>query len=169
MTATLVRKTSVILWALVFSGMVISCSEPSHGPPLTPKANNATGAVDEDDTVETMEPIDRDAGPSEEIWRCFALSDRNKGTPLFSLFRSTSGNEAVDLIGMVFVAGTAHAAQFGIAGLDRRWDFDYNEGRGAFRYAFIIEPDGTGAYYDFSTSDDGTAKAKQIFRCQLSP
>ena len=107
-----------------------------------------------------------DAGPSEEIWRCFALSDRNKDAPLLILFRSTSGNEAVDLIGMVFVAGTAHAAQFRVAGLDRRWDFDYNEGRGAFRYAFVIEPDGTGAYYDFSTSDDGTAKAKQIFRCQ---
>lgn len=169
MTATLIGKTSVILCALAFSGMVISCSEPSHGPPLTPEANDNAGAVDEDNAVETLEPVDRDAGPSEEIWRCFALSDRNKGTPLFSLFRSPSGNEAVDLIGMVFVAGTAHAAQFRVAGLDRRWDFDYNEGRGAFRYAFVIEPDGTGAYYDFSTSDDGTAKAKQIFRCQLSP
>ena len=128
-----------------------------------------TGAVDEDDAAETLEPVDRDARPSEEKWRCFALSDRNKATPLFSLFRTTSGNKAVDLIGMVFVAGTAHAARFEVAGLNHRWDFGYNEGGETYRYAFVIEPEGTGAYYDFSTSDDGTAKARRFFKCQLSP
>jgi len=33
-----------------------------------------------------------------------------------------------------------------------------------YRYAFVIEPDGTGLYYDFSTSEDGTAKPRGIYR-----
>ena len=101
-----------------------------------------------------------------ETWRCFKLFDRNKTTALFTLIRMRIGGE--DVIGEVSIAGATHLANFQVAGLNLRWDFGSNEGRGAYRYAFVIEPDGTGAYYDFETSEDGRAKPRQIFECQLS-
>ena len=101
-----------------------------------------------------------------ETWRCFALSDYDKATALFTLIRVRSGGE--DVIGEVSVAGVSHMAQFQVAGLDRRWDWGCEERTGC-RYAFSIIPDDTGAYYDFSVSDDGRAKPSQFFECQLSP
>lgn len=101
-----------------------------------------------------------------EAWRCFAWSDYDRATALFTLVRVRSGSE--DLIGEVSVAGVIHLTQFQVAGLTRRWDWNCDEETGC-RYAFSIEPDGTGGYYDFSTSEDGRAKARDIYKCQLTP
>jgi hypothetical protein len=46
-------------------------------------------------------------------------------------------------------------------GLDRRWDFGQWGS-----YAFVIKPDGTGLYYDFTMSKDGTANASDIYECR---
>ena len=101
-----------------------------------------------------------------ETWRCFKLFDRDKATALFSLIRMRIGGKEIG--GEVSVAGTAHAAQFQVAGLNRRWDWGCDEKTGC-RYAFSISPDGTGTFYDFSISDDGRAKPSQVFEYQLSP
>ena len=57
-------------------------------------------------------------------------------------------------------------AYFSRQGLDLRWDWgSYNrDGSDRYRYSFVIEPDGTGLYYDFSTSTDGTAKARGLYQ-----
>ena len=101
-----------------------------------------------------------------ETWRCFKLFDRYKATALFSLIRMRIGGKEIG--GEVSVAGTAHAAQFQVGGLNRRWDWDC-DGKTGCRYAFSIRPDGTGTFYDFSVSEDGRAKPSQVFECQLSP
>lgn len=98
-----------------------------------------------------------------ETWRCFGLSDYNKATALFTLIRVRSGDK--DVSGKVSVAGVTHLTQFQVAGLNRRWDWGELQ-----QYAFVIEPDGTGAYYNFSFFGLlGDAKPSQIFECQLSP
>ena len=102
-----------------------------------------------------------------ETWRCFAFSDYDRATALLTLVRVRSGGE--DVVGEVSIAGVNHFAQFQVAGLTRRWDFGHNEDRGTYRYAFVIEPDGTGGYYDFSISEDGRAQARDVYKCQLSP
>lgn len=53
-------------------------------------------------------------------------------------------------------------------GLDLRWDWGTYERDGSFkyRYSFIIEPDGTGLYYDFSTSENGVATPRGIYKCK---
>lgn len=53
-------------------------------------------------------------------------------------------------------------AYFSRDGLDLRWDWG-RKGKG-FKYSFVIEPDGTGLYYDFSTSKDGTAKPRGLYK-----
>jgi len=50
-------------------------------------------------------------------------------------------------------------AYFSRQGLDLRWDWGNNA-----QYCFAIKPDGTGLYYDFSTSKDGTAKPREIYQ-----
>ena len=102
----------------------------------------------------------------EETWQCFAMNDYNKTTTLSTLTRVKSGSEE---FGEVAFASVTHPALFRIAGLNRRWDFGYNESKDGFHYAFVIKPDGTGLYYDFSTSSDGTAKASHEFHCLMSP
>ena len=101
-----------------------------------------------------------------ETWRCFAASDYNKTTALFTLTRVRSGSRE---FGEVSVAGTTYSASFRIAGLNRRWHFGYDESGDGYPYAFVIEPDGTGLYYDFSTSSDGTTKPRDFFKCLMSP
>ena len=52
------------------------------------------------------------------------------------------------------------------AGLDLRWDWGsyYRDGSSRYRYSFVIEPDGIGLYYDFSTSTDGVSKPRGIYK-----
>ena len=98
-----------------------------------------------------------------EEWRCFALFDFSKETVAVELTRKTPDGEAKGS-GEVSVAGFTHKALFRIAGVERRWDFGDE-----FNYAFVIKPGGDGAYYDFSSVEDGgTTSPSQRFNC-VSP
>ena len=61
---------------------------------------------------------------------------------------------------------TGEEAYFSRQGLDLRWDWGsyYRDGSSRYRYSFVIEPDGTGLYYDFSTSTDGVSKPRGIYK-----
>ncbi len=61
---------------------------------------------------------------------------------------------------------TGEEAYFSRQGLDLRWDWgsNYRDGAERFRYAFVIQPDGTGLYYDFSISTDGISKPRGIYK-----
>ena len=61
---------------------------------------------------------------------------------------------------------TGEEAYFSRQGLDLRWDWGsyYRDGSIRYRYSFVIEPDGTGLYYDFSTSTDGVSKPRGIYK-----
>lgn len=106
-------------------------------------ANLDAGAQDNSNTVT-------------ERWQCFSEQDYLKNEALVELTRSL-------LTGVVSVAGTSHIAYFTVAGFDRRWDFGPDGD--SWKYAFIIEPGGSGMYYDFSMSNDGRAKPRQFFNC----
>ena len=75
-----------------------------------------------------------------EKWQCFSRLDYSKNKALVELTRD-------GVVGSVSVAGTTQLASFKVAGFDRRWDFGLDDS--TFQYAFIIEPDGSGQYYDF--------------------
>ena len=104
-----------------------------------------------DDAAELIESL--------ETWRCFDRTDLNRTNVLLTLTRLENGGE-------VSVAGTTYSTQFEVRGLDRRWDFGLDD-NGSYDYMFRIEPDGTGLYYDFSLSTDGTAKPSQTYECEV--
>ena len=97
-----------------------------------------------------------------EIWRCFDWVDFEKKTVLIRLTRVTRHSEDLGF-GEVSVAGVSYMALFRVTGLDRRWDFGSDE---LPNYSFIIQPNGDGAYYDFSNVEvGGTTKPSQNFTC----
>lgn len=106
--------------------------------------------------------VQAEDGPSAttEEWGCFLPRDPKKKVlvQLTAVIRS-----AVDWgFGEVSVAGITHDTRFKVAGLNRRWDFGRD-----MQYAFVIHPDGFGAYYDFSTVEDGARTGpSQQFRCE---
>ena len=103
-----------------------------------------------------------------ETWRCFPLLHPDTNKPAITLTRLTENGEQHPL-GEVSVSGTSHFAEFRVTGIDLRWNFGEQDNSRAYPYAFVIRPDGTGAYYDFSASVDGRAGASQVFTCKLSP
>ena len=99
-----------------------------------------------------------------EIWRCFKPYDRER-TTLLTLTRLTQ----MEGVGQVSSAGVAHSAAFRVGGLDLRWSFGLDAKDGSYDYALVLQPDGSGLYYDFSRSRDGTATPSRSFRCEQSP
>lgn len=75
----------------------------------------------------------------------------------------------LDGVGFVIYDGgnSGLLASYERAGLLHRWDWGWNDNRHAFTYSFLMKPDGTGLYYDFSSAPAGHKdKADDIFRCQ---
>lgn len=68
--------------------------------------------------------------------------------------------------GSIAVAGTVQSANYSVQGFNRRWDFGKEKANGVLPYAFIITPDGTAKYYDFSMSADGKSSPSQIMHCK---
>ena len=108
-------------------------------------------------------------GTTTEKWRCFDKWDFDKKTALVKLTRVTKDGEKSGF-GEVSVAGVTHKALFEVQGLNRRWNFGEETRAGLlYSYAFVITPDGGGAYYDFSGVGSGVeTMPKQVFNC-VSP
>ena len=100
----------------------------------------------------------------ERAWACYKPSGRNE--VLLTLTWSDHEDPALR-VGRVSVAGTSHVAGFSVNGLNLRWNFG-DDAEGGYDYSFIIRPDGTGLYYDFSHSTGGTANASQTYKCEVA-
>jgi len=117
-------------------------------------------------------PAQESSNIATEKWRCFGLLEYRlsliegsppKGPGVVRLTR-VAGDGEDHGFGEVSIAGVTHQAYFQVTGFDRRWDF----GEGP-KYAFIIKPDGSGLYYDFSDVEDGgKTGSSQHFNC-VSP
>ena len=66
-------------------------------------------------------------------------------------------NPKMDDVGFVLFDGgdSGKSTRYQRSGINERWDWGWNEARGAYLYAFIIKPNGTGLYYDFTTALNG--------------
>ena len=66
--------------------------------------------------------------------------------------------------GSIEVAGTTQETIYHVEGFNRRWDFGLKKD-GGFSYSFLIKPDGTGLYYDFTRADTAV-KASMVMECR---
>ena len=105
-------------------------------------------------------------GPVRETWQCFDRFDHVRAQPTVSLTRL--GGES-DGYGEVHVGGEIHPATFRVHGLDWRWDFGCDESRRSYPFAFTIDPEGSGLYYHFLRTRDGTATPSDFYDCEMTP
>ena len=95
-----------------------------------------------------------------ETWQCFDRYSSFSNKVLVTLSGAVRNKNFG--LGEVSVAGVIYSASFRVVGFDRRWDFGDE-----YAYAFIIQPDGHGMYYDFSkVKDSGSTGPSQHFRCE---
>ena len=74
-------------------------------------------------------------------------------------------NESLSGEGFVLYDGSSsgESTSYQRKGVDQRWDW----GPSGSDFAFVLEPDGTGLFYDFSNVPKGEAKkADSLYRCQ---
>ena len=55
-------------------------------------------------------------------------------------------------------------AKYNMDGLEKRWNWGLGEDY-IYTYAITLGPDRYASYYDFSISKDGTAKAREKYKC----
>jgi hypothetical protein len=109
--------------------------------------------------VESVEISEDEAGVF-VTWKCEDFSDR--GPTLVEVGIFSDPEFSADGFVLYDGGNTGTAASYQRQGLNRRWNW---ESRGA-SYAFIVKPDNTGLYYDFSLVPDGeTTGAKEIYKC----
>ena len=104
------------------------------------------------------------AGPTKtEVWEC--------GDQL-AVFSGCQASDCVTLTanldtgaGEVEFGGILEDTSFRVGGLDRRWDW-CSAPDGTYDCAFVVSVKGSGAYYNFRSSADGTAKPSDLFRCE---
>ena len=104
---------------------------------------------------------------TKDVWRCYppveymawkhlksSKYSKPRAVVVLTRWRNRPG-------GQVWASGSTWTADYGIEGINRRWDF------GDGRYAVILQPDGAGRYYDFTfAGDDGKAEQRNAFQCE---
>ena len=94
-----------------------------------------------------------------EVWEC---RDSFSSSVSSVLLYATVDDEKIS--GTIKVAGTEYYTIYYTSGFNRRWDFDLNKS-GTYKYSLLIEPDGDGIYYDFS-SGKKSVKPSMFFKCK---
>jgi hypothetical protein len=97
-------------------------------------------------------------------WRCNDYV--NGGRTLLEV--GTFENARLGAFGFVLYDGgnAGEPTHYRRSGINHRWDW----GPHTTEYAFIIKPDGTGLYYDFSSVQAGkSATASEVYRCYRNP
>ena len=140
------NKILIIVYLLIFSLFTSCLSIPSSAVSTGPRT-----LIINDVTVSAT---DTDNGFTS--WYCVDyVYGRNVLVEVGYFYKN--GNQ----YGFVLYDGgyVGELAYFSRDGLNYRWDWGTNT-----QYSFVIKPDGTGLYYDFSTSKDGTAKPRDVYK-----
>lgn len=91
-----------------------------------------------------------------ETWNC---KDRFQPSETLLVAKIYEGRK----FGELEVAGITHTAEFRIAGIERRWNFEPDEKNGSYVYSLVILPNGSADYYDFSYASPEEAVAPRVF------
>ena len=162
------RTQAIMLAATLCVAGCASLSKTTE-PPQATKQQPASGPLTTDTapaprviTVDGKEVSEADAGEFTS-WVCQDYLQRGNIVVEAGFFN----HPQLDGVGFVLYDGgnTGELASYKRAGLLHRWDWGWNDTR--YVYSFLIKPDGTGLFYDFSSAIDGyMEKADNIFRCQ---
>ena len=100
--------------------------------------------------------------PKTELWECGGHIRGCRASSLDCVILTANLDAGT---GEVKFGGIREDTSFRVDGLDRRWDWCL-ESDGTYDCAFVVSVSGSGAYYNFRSSADGTAKPSDLFRCE---
>ncbi len=89
-----------------------------------------------------------------EEWKCQSGSYWSESNSILVVAQVMKAGDFV--LGSISVAGTAYVSEYSVEGFNRRWDFG-DRIEELYPYSLVIHPDGSAAYYDFSTVGVGAA------------
>lgn len=110
-----------------------------------------------------------------EHWRCYSRFDYDKKKVLVEALRFEVPEERFPqkpsaTLGVIKVAGMAYHALFYVDGFDRTWTLGPEEELLADKtmpFRFVVRPDGSGFYYDFSDVGEGESTTpSQTYECE---
>lgn len=103
-------------------------------------------------------------GRPTEIWICKAPHGSWSTNPVLIRLLHWGADAGFALVD---AAGVENAAQYGVHGIKRRWDFDLGDD-GYYDYAIVMQPNGDASYYDLSGDLEAgeTRPASQFFKCK---
>ena len=109
--------------------------------------------------------LDGEAVTEEDVgglisWYCKDIVDGGRILVEVGFF----GDPSLEGLGFILYDGgySGERTYYRRTGLEHRWDWGPNE----TNYAFVIQPDGTGLYYDFSSVPYGeSTKASEVYQC----
>lgn len=144
------KRIYVLLISVLFSFTIISCASV----PSTARERNLS--------ISGYSISETDFGGVE---RWYAVDKYNYDS-LIDEVRFQVGYFKNNNIGFILYGNGTNGekAYFSRDGLNLRWDWGSDGYGTSYKYSFVIEPDGTGLYYDFSTSKDGMAKPRGIYK-----
>ena len=147
-------RSTILSVGIVILVFVSGCSSLYIHPPSPPN-----------DSPDREQPPNREQPTSSpapdtvtERWECFDFVYGSKKLGTLTVGR-------YGIAGTVDFAGIVANTQYSVQGIDRRWDWGWDTD-GRSDYAFVISPDGTGKFYNFGSSNDGTAKPSDFFKCK---
>jgi len=138
-------KKSIALSALLITG----CAVPPSATPNGPRTIVLHGEnYSEADLGEFIS------------WHCSDYINRGRTLVEVGIF----SNHTLSDFGFVLYDGgySGDSTSYQRRGINQRWDWGPN----GSEYTFVIEPDGTGLFYDFSSIPDGeSTKANAVYKC----
>ena len=101
-------------------------------------------------------------GAMVEKWECREFSE-DYGKILIKLWRINGMKEG---FGYLEYAGVSFPALFKLDGLSLRWNWELDQDD-MWDYSFVVKPDGTGLFYDFSGVEKGdSTRATDLYTCK---
>lgn len=98
-------------------------------------------------------------------WKCKDFIDGGRTLVEVGIFNA----QYMEGIGFILFDGgnKGEETRYKRSGLNHRWDWDLAKSDNSYNYSFVIKPDGTGLFYDFSSAKSGeTIKANDVFVCR---
>lgn len=120
-------------------------------------------------TITVGDQVYEEVAPGDLIsWACRDPSDE-LGVGGVLVEPGIFSNESLAGAGFVLFDGTdvGVVTQYQRKGIHHRWDWGEN-----LEFAFVIEADGTGLFYDFTVPDDDDVegvRAREVFQCKQKP
>lgn len=145
----------IVVFVIAILSFTACTTMPSSDPPMPSSTPSGPRSIILDGNIYSETDFGKFVS-----WRCGDIFNRSGTLVEVGTFTDSK----LSGLGFILYDGghSGESTFYGRKGINHRWDWGPNGGD----YAFIIKPDGTGLFYDFSSVPSGEqVKANDVYRC----